>query len=170
MKAFTLIETIVAMLIFSVILMSIFLVMSIGQSSWFAGDTAVELRQQIILAISRMDSEISKTAPGQTNLSLDIPSASIRFHIPHDNNGDGSVVTTLGDIEWSGDITYSLDASNNIIRNSGGITSVIGRNIVSLQFTNIQNKLIQVDITARKNDNTGKTAQDTEQTIIKMRN
>ena len=77
---------------------------------------------------------------------------------------------TLGNIEWSTAIIYSRDASNNLIRTYAGTSSIIGRDISSLQFTNIQSKLIQVDITAQKTDNMGKVVQDTEQSIIKMRN
>jgi len=170
MKAFTLIETLVSILIFAIIVMSIFLVMSIGQRSWFTGDASMEIRQQLIIAITRMNSELSETNSAQTNLTADVPAFSITFKIPHDNNGDGTVVDTLGNIEWSTPITYARDASNNLIRTYAGVSSIIGRDISFLQFTNTQSRLIQVDITAQKTDNTGKLLQDVEQSIIKMRN
>ena len=170
MKAFTLIETLVSVLIFSIIAMSIFLVMSIGQRSWFTGDASMEVRQQIIVALTRMNSELAETTSSQTNLTANVPATSITFKIPHDNNGDGTVVDTLGNIEWSTPIIYSCDASNNLKRTYAGTTLIIGRDISSLQFTNTQSRLIQVDITAQKTDNMGKVLQDTEQSIIKMRN
>ena len=170
MKAFTLVETLVSILIFAIIAMSIFLVMSIGQRSWFTGDASMEVRQQIIIALTRMNSELAETTSSQTNLTANVPVTSITFKIPHDNNGDGTVVDTLGNIEWSTPIIYSLNASNQLIRSYAGTTSVIGNDISSLQFTNTQSRLIQVDITAQKTDNMGKLLQDTEQSIIKMRN
>jgi len=170
MKAFTLIETLVSVLIFTVIVMGIFLAMSVAQRSWFTGDAAVETRQQIILALITMNSELSETTSSKTNLTANVPQGSITFRIPHDNNGDGSVVDTLGNIEWSNPIIYSRNASNNLIRTYGGVTSTLARNISFLQFKNTQNRLIQVDITAQKTDNMGKLIQDTEQAVIKMRN
>jgi hypothetical protein len=47
---------------------------------------------------------------------------------------------------------------------------VLGNNIVSLQFTRTEDKLIQVDIIARKTPRLGQQLQDTEQAVIKMRN
>lgn len=165
MRAFTLVETLIALLIFIVIAMSIFLVMSIGQRSWFSGDASMEVRQQIIVALTRMNSELAETTSAQTNLTANVPATSITFHIP-----TGTVVDTLGNIVWSTPISYSRDGSNNLIRTYAGATSIIGRDISSLQFTNSQSRLIQVDITAQKTDNMGKVVQDTEQSIIKMRN
>ena len=165
MKAFTLVETLVSVLIFSIIAMSIFLVMSIGQRSWFTGDASMEVRQQIIVVLTRMNSELAETTSSQTNLTANVPATSITFHIP-----TGIVVDTLGNIVWSTPITYSRNVSNQLIRTYAGTTSIIGNDISSLQFTNTQSRLIQIDITAQKTDNMGKVVQDIEQSIIKMRN
>ncbi|MGA2775638.1 MAG: prepilin-type N-terminal cleavage/methylation domain-containing protein [Candidatus Omnitrophota bacterium] len=170
MRAFTLIETLVSLLIFTVIAMGIFLVVSVAQRSWFTGDTAVEVRQQIIIALITINRELSETASAQTNLTAATPKSSITFRIPHDNNGDGSVVDVSGNIEWSDPITYSCDASGNLTRTYEGVTSIMAHDISSLQFTNTQSRLIQVDITAQKTDDTGKLTQDVEQAVIKMRN
>ncbi|MFA5275741.1 MAG: hypothetical protein WC417_02480 [Candidatus Omnitrophota bacterium] len=164
------IETLVSTLIFTVIAMGIFLVMTVAQRSWFSGDAAVEVRQQLIIALITMNRELSETTSGKTDLTADTPKASITFSIPHDNNGDGRIIDDDGKIEWSEPITYYRDASNNLLRTFGGAVSIMAHDISSLQFINTENKLIQVDIKAEKIDGMGKLTRDVERAIIKMRN
>lgn len=170
MKGFTLIEILVATLIMSVIMAALFVSLSIGQSSWFIGDTAIELRDQTIRSIMNMDKELSETRPSKINLAIGAVSSTITFYVPQDNDGDGSVVDSIGNIEWSGAITYSLNGSNQIIRASGGVNTVVGTDIAILQFTRTDNRLIQIDITAQKTALSKRQIQDTEQTVIKIRN
>lgn len=170
MKGFTLIEILVASLIMSVIMAALFVALSIGQNSWFSGDTAIELRDQTIRSIMNMDKELSETRPSKINLSIGATSSTVTFYVPQDNNGDGSVVDSAGNIEWSGAITYSLNSSNQIIRTSGGASTIIGIDIATLQFTMTENRLIQIDITARKTALSKRQMQDTEQAVIKIRN
>ena len=170
MKGFTLIEILVASLIMSIIMGALFVSLSVGQNSWFNGDTAIELRSQTIRSIMTIDKELSATRPSKINLAIGAASSTITFYLPQDNNGDGSVVDSAGDIEWSGAITYSLNGSNQIVRSSGGASRIIGINIGTLQFTRTGNRIIQVDITARKSSLSKRQMQDTEQAIIKIRN
>lgn len=170
MKAFTLVEILVASIIMSVIMAVLFIVLSIGQRSWVTGDTAIELRDQTIRAVMTMDRELSATSPTKINLNIGASGNSLTFWLPFDNNGDGSVVDTSGNIEWTGAITYSLNGSNQIMRSFGATSSVLGNNIVSLQFTRTGDRLIQVDIMAQKTPSRGQQIQDPEQAIIKLRN
>ena len=170
MKGFTLIEILVASLIMSIIMGALFVSLSIGQNSWFNGDAAIDLRDQAIRSIMTMDKELSATRPSKINLDVGVTSNAITFYLPQDNNGDGSIVDSAGDIEWSGAITYSLNGSNQIIRSLGGTNRIIGNNIGTLQFTRTENRIIQVDITAQKTPLSKRQIQDTEQTIIKIRN
>lgn len=170
MRGFTLIELFVAALIMCGIMTALLLVMSVGHRSWFTGDIAIELRDQTIRAVTTMEKEISATRPSKTNLAIGASSNSLTFYLPRDNNGDGSVVDSAGNIEWSGAVVYSLNASNQIIRNFLGVNYVLGINIVSLQFTRTEDRLIQVDIIAQKTPRLGQELQDTEQAVIKMRN
>ena len=162
-------EMIVSALLFSIITMGIFLVVSVAQRSWFTGDTAVELRQQIINALITMNKELSETSTGQINLTLSVPRTSVTFRIPNDNDGDGDIIDSSGNIEWSLPITYSL-SSGNLIRTYSGNSSIMAQNITSLQFENTESKLVQIDMAAQKTDATGKTRTDSEQAVIKMRN
>lgn len=170
-RGITLVEIMVTSVILAILIVALFLVLSIGQRSWLSADASIQLRQDIARAIIVMGQDLSETSPAKINLALNNPAASITFKIPQDLNGDGTVVTVAGDIEWSPNITYSLNASNQIQRAvSGGATTIIANNITGLQFTRLQNEVVRINVTAGKVSDIGKPAQDTGQVIIKLRN
>jgi prepilin-type N-terminal cleavage/methylation domain-containing protein len=172
MKGFTLIEIIIAVGIFSLVILSVFAVMDAGRNAWFTGDVLIQLRQDIINTFGIMEKELRQTRPAQISLLINSSSPSLTFKMPHDNNGDGTILDALGNIEWSQDITYALNANNQITRTFAGTTSVLANNIVNLQFSRpaAPFNLLQIDITARKAAITGRIIQDSGQIMIKMRN
>jgi prepilin-type N-terminal cleavage/methylation domain-containing protein len=172
MKGFTLIEVIVALSIFTLMILAIFGMMDMGRSSWFTGNLAVEIRQEIIKPFMTMEKELRETASSQMNLANGSNSGSITFRMPQDNDGDGDVLDALGNIEWSGDVTYALNANSQITRTVSGAVSVLANNIVSLRFTRPVTPvdILQIDITSRKTSALGRQMQETGQIKIKMRN
>ncbi len=172
MKGFTLIEIIFAVGIFLLLILAIFAVMDVGGGAWFTGDVSVQLRQEIIRAFMTMEKELKVTRPSQISLTSGSSSSSFTFKMPHDNNNDGTVLDSFGNVEWSDNITYALNGANTITRTASGTTSVLAHNIVNLQFSRPLSpvNLLQIDITARKVSATGRTARDTGQITIKMRN
>ena len=170
MRGFTLVEILVASLIMSIIMAAVFVTLSIGERSWFAGDVTIQLRDQTMQAVATMNRELSATRPSRINIVIGASSNTITFSIPNDNNGDGRVVDNAGNIEWSGNITYLLNNSNQIVRNFGGASTILGNDIIGLLFTRTQDSLIQVDITASKTSLSRRQIQDAEQVIIKLRN
>ena len=172
MKGFTITEALVSILIFSIIVVALYLGLATGQRLWFTGDTTTELRQNVLLGIIPLTRELRQSAPAKTSLSAGTSGSSITFKIPNDNNGDGSTVDNAGNIEWSSDISYARDGSNQLIRTQAGASSIISQNISALEFSRPSGEdlILQIDITARKNDAQGILIQDTEQAVIKMRN
>ncbi len=172
MKGFTLIEILFGVGIFLILILAIFAVMNVGTGAWFIGDVSVQLRQEIIKAFTTMEKELKVTRPSQISLTSGNSSSSLTFKMPHDNNNDGIILDSFGNIEWSGNITYELNGANEITRTASGVTSVLARNFVNLQFTRPTSpvNLLQIDITARKVSAQGRTVQDTGQIMIKMRN
>lgn len=171
MRGFTLVEILVTSVILGILIVALFLVLSIGQRSWLSADVTIQLRQDIARGILSMGQELKETSPAKINLTLNGSSNSITFEIPQDTNGDGLVVDTAGNIEWSPNITYSLNASNQILRTvSGGASTILANNITSLQFSRIQDKVIRINITAAKTSGTGQLLQDAGQIITTMRN
>lgn len=171
MRGLTLVEILVAILIFSILMIAVGLTVVAGKNSLFISDTPTELRQNVLFSIISLSRELRKTTPSKTNLAAGANSNSITFQVPFDNTGDGIVVDTVGNIEWSSNITYALNGLNQLIRTQGVITTVISPNIAALQFSRPagEDRIIQVDITAQKANGTGNW-QDTEQVILKMRN
>jgi type II secretory pathway component PulJ len=181
LTGFTLIEVIVALGIFFILASTAFVVMEAGTSSWFAGDIETGLRREIIKAIIPMERELKLTRASQTNLASGAASNSITFSIPQDNDADGTILDAQANIEWSSDadavapwtITYSLNGNNEIIRttSTGGV-SVLARNIISLQFTRPISpvNILQVDISAQRQNRKGRVFNDVGQLIVKMRN
>lgn len=171
MRGLTLTEILVTILIFSIVMIAIGLTMVAGRNSLFTSDTPTQLRQNLLFSIMSISRELRETTPSETNLSEGANSNSITFKVPFDNNADGVVVDTVGNIEWSSNITYSLNGAHQLIRTQGGATSILSPNIASLQFSRPlgKDRIIQIDITAQKINGTGNW-QDEEQAILKMRN
>jgi len=171
MKGLTLVETLISILIFSIVMIAIGLAMVAGKNSLFISDTPTQLRQNILISIMSLSRELRKTAPAKTNLASGASSNSITFKVPFDNNADGVVVDAIGNIEWSSNITYSLNGLNQLIRTQNGSTTIISPNIATLGFSRPigEDKIIQVDIATQKINNAGNW-QDQEQVKLKMRN
>jgi prepilin-type N-terminal cleavage/methylation domain-containing protein len=171
MRGFTLVEIMISSVVLAILIVTLFLVLSIGQRSWLSADVSIHLRQEVARSIVVMGQELNETSPAKINLALNIPAGSIIFKIPQDLNGDGDVITTNGDIEWSPNITYSLNASHQIQRAvSAGATTIIANNITGLQFTRTLNDVIRINVTAGKVSDTGRMVQDSGEVIVKMRN
>ncbi|MFA5287284.1 MAG: prepilin-type N-terminal cleavage/methylation domain-containing protein [Candidatus Omnitrophota bacterium] len=184
LKGFTIIEVLVSAVIISVLIMGAFAVLDVGRSSWFAGDVRSDLRKDIIRAFMAMERELRETRPvsvgaaARINLNYGESSSSIVFQVPQDSNdADTTILDSLGDIEWSGNITYSLSGNNEIIRvGPDGTTRVLARGITNLEFSrsrvpnDLPIDLLIINITAQKASGVGKLAIETGQLILRMRN
>jgi prepilin-type N-terminal cleavage/methylation domain-containing protein len=172
MKGFTLVEILVAVSIFLILVLAVFAVMDVGRGAWITGNASVELRQEIIKAFMRMESELKETRPAQIDLPIDSSNPSLTFRVPQDNDGDLTILNSAGNVEWSGNITYALNAFNQITRTASGVTTIIANNILALVFTRpaSPDDLLQIDINAQKVSATGKVTRDSGQITIKMRN
>lgn len=171
MRGLTLLETLISLLIFSVVMIALGLSVVVGKNSLFTSDVPTELRQNVLFALTSVSRELRETTGSKTNLGSGTSNNSITFQVPNDNNADGQVVDNIGNIEWGANITYARNAAGKLTRTQGGVTSIITPNISYLQFSRPagNDKLIQVDITVAKINNTGNW-QDAEQAILKMRN
>lgn len=173
-KGLTLIEVLVALVIFSIIAMGIGYAVVAGKSALFVSDIPTQLRQDVLFALLPMVRELRQTAPARINLMEGATSSSVTFKIPHDNSlpPDGVPVDTIGNIEWGQDITYARDGAGQLIRTYAGTTKVVASHITALQFSRPagNDAIIQIDVTVQKAGGQGNLYQDTEQAIVKMRN
>jgi type II secretory pathway pseudopilin PulG len=182
-RGFTIVEVLVSTGIISLLIITAFVLLDVGRASWFTGDVHTELRREIIRAFMSMEREIRETRPvsggpsARINLNYGETSNSISFQIPQDSNdSDTTILDSLGDIEWSGNITYSLNGSNEIIRTDpDSSTRVLARGITGLGFSrdrtpDLPNDLLIINITAQKASGMGKLATETGQLIVRLRN
>lgn len=171
---FTFVEIILAVSIFLVLIVSLYGVMETGRGSWFRASTAVELRQEIIRALTRMESELKEVRPGLISLAAGDTSSSLVFKLPQDIDNDGTILSvSLGQVEWSNNITYALNGANEITRTvQGDPAFIIAKDIVSLEFTRPvgQDRILEILITARKTSVLRNTVEDTGGIEVKMRN
>ena len=163
-----------ALIIFSVIAMGFGYAVVAGKNSLFVSDIPTKLRQDLLFALLPMVRELRQTAPAKLSLTEGSTSNTITFKIPRDDDtpADGVPVDTIGNIEWSTDITYARDGAGRLIRSQNGVSAVVSSNIAALQFSRPtgEDAIIQIDLTAAKADGQGALYQDTEQAIVKMRN
>lgn len=167
MKGFTLVEVLVAVLIFSFISAAIFMVLSVGKASWYTGDAEIELNQEMRKALMIMNGQLRQSSSAVISgvPANDNYYTSITFKMPEGVDSDGS-------IDWSEDINYSLNANHQIISLNAGASSILANNITSLQFRRPSGNpdIIEIYIIAQKNTAGGRSLQDSITSSVKMRN
>jgi hypothetical protein len=153
-------------------MLGVFGVMTVGRNATYMGDTSIGLRQEIIRAYLTMDKELRGSRPSLLSIGVGTTSASLTFKMPQDVDGDGSYLNSTGGVEWSGNITYALNAAGQITRVSSNVTKILANNITSLLFTRPTTPvdILQIDVTAQKQSLARRTLQDSAQIKIKMRN
>lgn len=114
-KAFTLVEVMVVIAIFTIVIGAAYALMASGRMSWYSGDARIELQEDLRQAMDVMTYELSASAPTR----VDPPGAggtSVTFQIPVDENATGSWEDT--DVPPDGVADFYLedilDASNNV--------------------------------------------------------
>lgn len=137
MKAFTLIELMIVLLIFTIILGGILTVMTMGRTSWQSGNTQVVVQQEARKGIDKMVRELRQSRP---DTIVGVPAddnfySAITFQIPEDADGDNDVIDDSGNIEWGNQISYSLGGlgGQQLLRTEAGQVTVLANNIVSVQ-------------------------------------
>jgi len=173
LAGWTLAEVIVAAVLASFLIGGFFFVLVMGQSSWSNGDARSRLRKDIMRAMNKMKGELENTRPVKVATPTSgTASTSAIFSIPSTDTS-GIQLNSQNQIIWlTPTVTYSLNASHQIIRTYNSVTSVLADNITSLLFTRPsgQDQLIQIDMTAEMTSASGDPVSDTEEAIIRMRN
>jgi prepilin-type N-terminal cleavage/methylation domain-containing protein len=93
--AFTLIELMVAVFIFTIVAGASFAILDNGRITLDTGDTRIDLQEGIRKAMEDITSEVSQSS--RSHVAIGNAGASIDFHIPVDDLGSGS----MEDISWA---------------------------------------------------------------------
>jgi prepilin-type N-terminal cleavage/methylation domain-containing protein len=180
-RGFTIIEVLISAVVMSLLILVAFSILDIGRGSWFSGDVQSELRKEMIRGFMSMERELREIRPISAYLSLNYGESSnaVVFNIPQDSaDSDTTVLDNFGEIEWSGNITYSLNGNNEIIRTApDGTTKVLARGITNLEFSRDRGAasplpldLLIINIAAQKASGIGRIATESGQLIVRMRN
>lgn len=162
---FTLIELMVVVAIMTIVISSLFGVLTVARQAWSIGSMRVELQQEIRKAIDTITKELRQTGistiigvPADGNLYT-----SIIFQIPDDIDADGDIIDAGGSIEWGAPITYAMGglANEQILRTSGGSTKVVSNKVSSLQFRRLvaSPKIVEISLQAQDNTIEGRLVQ-----------
>jgi len=173
MKGFSLVELIVTTAIFCLIFIVIFGIMTEGLRFWHIADANIELQQDLRRGLMAMDRQLRQTRTSQISIPADDNYyASITFKIPEDTDGDGDTIDASGNIEWSGNITYSLNANSQIIRVCPAGALVLANNISVLQFKRFSGnpEVVEIDVTAQGAVAPGKISAINILSLVKVRN
>lgn len=171
---FTLVEIMVTLLISSLMFTALFIVLSSGRNSWYIGDAQVRLNEEMRKPLLTINKELRQSRPSEiTGVPADDNFyTSITFKVPEDTDNDGDVIDAAGNVEWSENITYALNANNQIVRSAPSGTSVLANNISSLQFRRPSGNpsAIQIYITANTTTVSGRNLQSNIMSSVNLRN
>ena len=175
-KGFTLVEVLVTLVIFSIIYMAVIMCLSTGRTSFYTGDTKIAVQQEIRKAFLVMNQELRQSRP---SLIVGVPAdgnnySTITFNIPADADGDEDVIDDdSGNVEWSENITYTLNGNNQITRTTASTgATIIANNITNLQFRRLATSpnIIQISVNCQKATVLGRNLSDTILSSVTMRN
>ena len=144
-KAFTLIELMIAMAIFSIILGAIYSVLSMGRTSYYTGDIQIAVQQEARKAMDKMTREIREAS--SVNLSDGYPFLIQTNRIKYEVN--------------SGQLQKIIE---------GGSTTVLANDVGNVQFTLIGGDMVYITLTTQKNTVLGRSLSADLTSQVKLRN
>ena len=143
-KGFTLLETLIVVLIVTVMLTGGYLVLSTGQATWFTTDTNIRLQENLRQSLEKVIMELRQSSVSQTQL-FDGTGANntdvIRFSVPIVCQAGERLIDINGDVQhWGAPLTWGctdstcMDADNDC--------SVINYKYIEYRINN-ENQLIR---------------------------
>lgn len=164
-KAFTIVETMVAIFIFLIICSGMFLVLGIGRNTWFDTDAYIDIRQELRQSKEQMEKELTECRAGSAVITNN---TTLDFQIP-------TAVSEAGDITWQ-QIRYFIGGLNNaqLTRLAGGNVKVIANNIdinnSSFAFDPNNGRILLVTLVAARQSMQRRTINLTMTFSVMMRN
>jgi len=149
-RGFSLVESLVTMLIFSVIVAGIYATALAGDSSWQANKVRIELQQELRKGMEWMIYDLRQS--GDSSIT----------NVPADDNWYTTITfrtpagVTAGSLSWNlSTVQFALGGadSNQLQRIDGAGTKVIAQDIQSLQFRRqaATPNILEVAMTAQQN-------------------
>lgn len=139
----TLVETLVVVLIFSMLVAGFYSVATVGDNSWQSNRVQIELQQDLRKSMEAMVNDLRQA--GSSSI-IDVPAngnwyTSITFRIPEG--------VAAGSIDWTNETMQLLRAGPGTLqlqRIYGAQTKIISNNITSLQFRRLSTSPNTIEI------------------------
>ena len=151
-KGFTLVETMVTVLLFAIIIGVVSSVLILGRDSFEVNSIRADLQQSLRNSMNWMTKDLRQTSPASIlNIGVGASASSVQFKIP--------TYVASGSIVWSDVITYSIGGSNSDqLMREGPLTGessssgerIIARNISSLTVAHTSSSIVNVSLQAQK--------------------
>ena len=176
MRGFVLSELVVSTGISAVIAVALLVAFKGGQISWRTGGAQMAASYEVRRGLDAMSRELLLSRSDQ----VDVPAdgswyGSIIFHVPKDQNGDGTVLDANGALEWSPtSVSFSLGGTSGdqILRTQGPATRVLANGVQTLQFRRVVAAPDRVEIlmTVRRGSSGDFQRDATLNTTVRLRN
>lgn len=192
-SGFTFVELMITLLVFSIISLTLWSVLSTGKDSWHRGVTQIELQQETRKAMDWITKELRQSGLGHAQISG--AGTVLTFQVPVDWDNDGDIVDDAGNIEWGADgnkdwaIQYFRNNNRQLLRrtldaypngNQTGSDKILANNIRSdtpppnaLLFTGTPvaaPTVIGIELAAQKPALPGQLLQATLESQVTLRN
>ena len=160
-SGFSLVEIMIAALIFSLLIGVLFTVLTIGKTSFQVGDARIELQQDLRRGMDLITEELPQS--GSSQLWTIISGAEVAF--PTDGSPHNTIIfkipagVTNGNIVWQTDkIQYFLGGNKQLRRKVGSVLDPkpLANNIISLEFSRQSSTSNIVEIALQSEKETAK--------------
>jgi len=170
-KGMTLVETMITMLLFSIIIAAILATLAVARNSWQSGGSQLSVQQEARRGLNAMTEELRQL---KLSTIAGVPAdggnySSITFQIPQSITESGTT--------WSTNIQYSVGGLNGaqLLRTQDGIQRVLANNVSLVNFTRYASApaTINISITAQKSTFPGFSASQSNITLnteVQVRN
>lgn len=117
-KAFSLVEVLISVFVFTIVSGGLYIVLAGGQSTWHTTDVSVQLQQNLRQAMQRVTRELHESgfdSAGIAQVTIQEGaglnnSDMLQFKVPGDWDADGDILDNSNHLEWG---SYLLWASAN---------------------------------------------------------
>lgn len=182
-RGFTLVEVLIVCLMASIMALAFAVVLRMGARTWISRENQMTLSLELRRGLQSMVRELAQTGTAQ----LEVPGVgampadnnfynTVRFRLPEDTDGNGSVLDGTGNVEWSANqIAYALGGvdGQQIQRTQGANVTVLANKVTALQFRRLTAtpQILELSLTVQTGGSTGNFLQQvTHTTRVRMRN
>ncbi|MDD5085355.1 MAG: prepilin-type N-terminal cleavage/methylation domain-containing protein [Candidatus Omnitrophica bacterium] len=152
--AWTLIELLVAMVVFSILSIALFMTYKVGVDVWQRRSVYATIQADARRAMERMSREIH-----QAGDIVAFSGSTLSFNILKPDNSWVSIRYYLGGTD-----------GRTLLRQEGGNVEVLANNISQLTFNQVSQRVVDIDMRVEKNDLLGQRARVQIESQVNMRN